>query len=150
LRRLDEVERKLFGEAVGRTYGDEHYLKSMELLIAGEGRVRACTSETLQVVDSLKKVLAAGVYVAKWKYWGVILSVEGSQLLREENTINTVELDGEMARKWMMGAPVPLRDWNGQKIVVGRYRGFMLGSAIVGRDGVAYPQIPKWRRLQEE
>jgi len=150
LRSLNDVERKHFVKTVGEIYGDHDYLKSMELLMSGQGRVRACTRETLDAAQHLEKVLTLGVYVAKWRKWGVMLTVEGTQMLQGKTAVNVVDLDDESAQRWMSGAPVRLMEWRGQKIVVGRYRGFLLGSAIVDREAVAYPQIPKWRRVQDE
>lgn len=147
---LDARERELFEGEVERTCGVQSYLREYVLVMAGQDRVRACTVEAVEVAHRLKKIVAVGVYVAKWRRWGITLTIEGSHLLKGVRTTNTVELSREQALRWMNGAPVELKDWSGAKIVLGVYKGFFLGSAIVSRNGTAYPQIPKWRRIHEE
>ncbi|MEM3096639.1 MAG: hypothetical protein QXV62_06550, partial [Nitrososphaerota archaeon] len=139
MRSLDlEARDRLLGE-VEKTYGVKDYLQGYELVMAGGDRVRACTGEALEVASCLGKVVSVGVYVAKWRKWGVILSIEGAQLIGDEMATNTIELSREEAWRWMNGAPIHLKAWTGGKIVLGMYKGVFLGSAIVARNGVAYP-----------
>ena len=149
MRKLSEDERRGFQESVKRIYGVENYLDEYVLVKAGDGRVRVCTAEAFETASILRKVVSVGVYAAKWRDWGVVLTIEGSNLLKSRPP-NVFELERDEALMWMDGAPLRLEGWKGEKIVLGSFHGFLLGAALVGRDGIAYPQIPKWRRIHGE
>jgi len=144
-------EKRRHLEKVAETqYGISDFFSKYELLQAGDGKIRATTRQTLEIAAMLKTVHAVGLYVAKARDWGLSLSIEGSQLLCGAATKNIVELDEQEARLWMTGSPVSLSQPVEGKLVVGRFKGFCIGTGVVGRDGKAYPQVPKWRRIPEE
>ena len=149
------VEDKLRGEIINearKTYGIEDFFQDYVLYMAGEGKIRITTREVSQFLEKLKKVDSVGLYVAKYRKWGLTLSIEGSQLLGDKIRKNVIELSLEEAERWMRGDPIPLKE-NMQpegKFVVGKYRRFYLGTGVVGRDGKIYPQVPKWRRIPQE
>ncbi|MDJ0269833.1 MAG: hypothetical protein NXY59_04670 [Aigarchaeota archaeon] len=149
IRRVDGELRRQIEHEANRTYGVSDFFSSYELIISGEGRVRATTPETLQLASILKKVDSIGLYVAKYRKWGLTLSIEGSHYLCQQLK-NTLELDRDDAVRWMMAAPVEARQKTSGKFVVARYHGFCMGTGVMGRDGRAYPQVPKWRRIPEE
>ncbi len=152
LEKIDKSIREKIEQEAKRVYGVEEFFSEYELFMSGEGKIRATTRETKELAEYLRKVDSVGVYVAKYRKWGLTLSIEGSHMLDGAIRKNVIELTREEAKRWMTGAPVELKPEHkvDEKLVVARYRGFYLGSGVVGRDGKIYPQIPKWRRIPSE
>jgi NOL1/NOP2/fmu family ribosome biogenesis protein len=116
------------------------------LLKVGDEKIRLVPVEVFEASKAFPGVQHMGLYVAKWRRYPA-LTIEGCMYLRSVDSSAVVELDREQAMKWMRGGPVEVG--NRGRLVVGVYKGFYLGSAVVDRTGRAYPQIPKWRRIPE-
>jgi len=116
------------------------------LVKTGEGKIRLVPPDVFEAAMVMPGVQQMGLYVAKWRRYPT-LTIEGCMFLCSADHTAVVELDREQALTWMKGGPVDV----GKKaqLVIGVYRGFYLGSAVVDRTGRAYPQIPKWRRIPE-
>ena len=149
---LNRSMRTKIEQEAQRVYGISDFFSTYELFMSGEGRIRATTKETVELAEYLGRVDSMGIYVAKYRKWGLTLSIEGSHMLDGAIEKNVIELDKKEAKLWMMGSPVELRYPHTVKgkFVVAKYRGIYLGSGVVGRDGKIYPQIPKWRRIPSE
>ncbi|HIQ29891.1 MAG TPA: hypothetical protein EYH45_04935 [Candidatus Caldiarchaeum subterraneum] len=150
--RIDKSVREKIEQEARRVYGIRSFFNDYELFMSGEGKIRATTRETAELAEYLKKVDSVGVYVAKYRRWGLTFSIEGSQILDGVIERNVIELTREEAKRWMTGAPVELKPEHKieGKFVVAKYRRFYLGSGVMGRDGKVYPLIPKWRRIPSE
>lgn len=132
-----------------RHYGAEDFSDKV-LIQAGESKIRLTTSDTIKVAEKMRGVQSLGLYIAKLEGQDVVLSIEGSQLLCNSIKKNWIELTEEQARLWMEGAPIQLDKLTAARYVVAFYKHLCLGCGRVSADGKVYPQVPKWRRLQQE
>ncbi|PUA31741.1 MAG: hypothetical protein B9J98_05320 [Candidatus Terraquivivens tikiterensis] len=145
---LSSSKRSAFQAMLERQYGAKDFSDKV-LIQVGEGKVRLTTSDTIRVAERMRGVQTLGIYVAKVVGQDVVLSIEGSQLLCKSIEKNRIELTEEQARLWMEGAPIQLEGPILAKYVVASYGGLCLGCGRVSADGKVYPQVPKWRRLQQ-
>ena len=82
--------------------------------------------EEIKKLENIVPVERLGVYFAKIIREDVKLSIEGSQILKEQVKKNIFELDDEQAEKWMMGQELNLK--SGKKgFVVMKYEDNFLG-----------------------
>ena len=151
MRLLSSSELKYLRERLRVQYGVENAFEGYVLIRAGQDRIRATTSETLEVATRLRKVQQVGLYIAKLIKSDIVLSIEGSQLLDGAIKKNVIELSEEEAEKWMKAAPIERsREKSEARYVVARCGDLYLGSGRFSRDGRIYPQVAKWRRIPEE
>jgi NOL1/NOP2/fmu family ribosome biogenesis protein len=87
-----------------------------------------------------------GLYLAKQEY-GIRLSLEGTQLLKEQITKNIFELDEKQAEEWMKGHELNIS--TGKKgFLVMKYKDNFLGCGKASENKISN-FIPKERRLKE-
>ncbi|MCL7398279.1 MAG: hypothetical protein LZ165_04435 [Thaumarchaeota archaeon] len=146
---LNSSKKSAFQTLLERQYGAEDFSDKV-LIQAGEGKIRLTTSDTIKVAEKMRGVQSLGLYIAKIEGQEVVLSIEGSQILCNKITRNRIELTEEQAKLWMEGAPIQLDKFTAVKYVVAFYKHLCLGCGRVSADGKVYPQVPKWRRLQQE
>jgi len=144
---LSPRERKFIENRLRSIYGVEAGFDGLVLIKCGRRRIRAATKETLELASRLRGVQQIGLYVMKIANGAIALSVEGSQLLDGEIKNNIIELDEEQVERWMKAIPIKIERTYRGRYVVGKFGRLYLGSARVSRNGLLYPQIPKWRRI---
>jgi len=144
---LSPRERKFIENRLRSIYGVEAGFDGFVLIKCGRRRIRAATKETLELASRLRGVQQIGLYVMKVANGAISLSVEGSQLLDGEIKNNIIELDEEQVERWMKAIPIKIERACRGRYVVGKFGRLYLGSARVSRNGLLYPQIPKWRRI---
>ncbi|MDW8041766.1 MAG: hypothetical protein RMJ75_03050 [Nitrososphaerota archaeon] len=147
---MNRSQRKRVEEALREEFGVERGLEEFVVLYSSEGKVRVTTPEVLEVAREIGRFESVGLYVLKITKFGVYLSLEGSQLLRESIRRNVVEVDREQLEVWMKGEPMPLNSMRGAvegEYAVVRWGDVYAGSGKVSKDGRLHPQIPKSRRL---
>jgi len=144
---LSPRERKFLENRLKGLYGVEEGFNDLVLIKCGRGRIRATTKETLELASRLRGIQQIGLYVMKISNGDISLSVEGSQLLNDEIKENVIELDEEQVEKWMKAIPIKTETTYHGRYVIGKFNRLYLGSARVSRNGLLYPQIPKWRRI---
>lgn len=101
--------------------------------------------EILKIKD-LVPIERIGVYLAKQEERGIRLSIEGSQILKNEITKNTIELDKNEMETWMKGHEV-LKNTNLRGYVIIKYKEEMLGTGKASEEKITN-FIPKSRRLK--
>ena len=144
---LNPRERKFLENRLRSLYGVEADFKDLVLVKCGRKRIRATTKEVLELASRLRGVQQIGLYVMKISNGDISLSIEGSQLLGDEIKNNIVKLDEGQVKKWMRAIPIKIGITYRGRYVVGKFNRLYLGSARVSRNGLLYPQIPKWRRI---
>jgi len=144
---LSPRERKFIENRLRSIYGVEAGFDGFVLIKCGRRRIRAAAKETLELASRLRGVQQIGLYVMKIANGAIALSVEGSQLLDGEIKNNIIELDEEQVERWMKAIPIKIERACRGRYVVGKFGRLYLGSARVSRNGLLYPQIPKWRRI---
>ncbi|RLG01335.1 MAG: hypothetical protein DRN49_01515 [Thaumarchaeota archaeon] len=144
---LSPRERKFLENRLKSLYGVEKGFSDLVLIKCGRRRIRATTKETLELASKLKGVQQIGLYVMKVSNSDISLSVEGAQLLNGDIKNNIIELDEEQVERWMKAVPIKIETTYRGRYVIGKFNRLYLGSARVSRNGLLYPQIPKWRRI---
>ncbi|MCS6784343.1 MAG: hypothetical protein RMI43_00020 [Candidatus Caldarchaeum sp.] len=148
MHRIDEKDRKILSEEVEQAYGVLLRTNGYVLMQTGENKIRIVTEEAFAVASSLKGVTNVGLYIVKRRKFFPTLTIEGCMFIEKMPGAHVVELSREQAVAWMRGDPVRIGPTN-SKTILGVYRGHWLGSALVDVNGIAYPQVPKWRRIPE-
>lgn len=90
-----------------------------------------------------------GVYFAKTdeKTGKVRLSIEGSQILKDQITKNTYELRNEKDfESWMQGQDLQIKTGNKEFLII-KYKGNLLGTGKASEEKISN-YIPKNRRLK--
>ncbi|MEM0349144.1 MAG: hypothetical protein QXE96_07130 [Candidatus Caldarchaeum sp.] len=146
MKKMEKHELQNFADEVLKSFGAKLLTEKHVFVKTGEGKIRAMTEETFRAASFFRGVMNAGVYVAKQRKNFVTLTIEGCKFVSLLPGAHVVELTKEDAVKWMRGDPVNV-GIQSHKTVIGRYREHLLGTAVVDINGVAYPQVPKWRRL---
>jgi len=102
-------------------------------------------------IDQLSKatfIERIGVYLGKEEEMGIRLSIEGSQILKNEIKNNIIELTKEEMQTWMMGHEVLRKnDFTGFAII--KYKDDMLGTGKASEKKITN-FIPKSRRLKDK
>ncbi|BAJ51366.1 conserved hypothetical protein [Candidatus Caldarchaeum subterraneum] len=146
MKKMERHELQHLSDEVLKGFGARLLTEGYVFVKTGEGKVRALTEEAYRAATLFRGVMNAGIYVAKQRKNFVTLTIEGCKFVTLPPEAHVVELTKEDALKWMRGDPVKVGKQN-HKTVIGRYREHLLGTAVVDINGVAYPQVPKWRRL---
>jgi NOL1/NOP2/fmu family ribosome biogenesis protein len=104
------------------------------------------TDEEIKKLENIVPVERLGVYFAKIIKEDVKLSIEGSQILKEQIKNNIFELNDEQAEKWMMGQELNLKSGK-RGFVVMKYQDNFLGCGKASEEKISN-FIPKMRRLK--
>ncbi|MEM1963843.1 MAG: hypothetical protein QW094_05155 [Candidatus Caldarchaeum sp.] len=149
MKKMEKHELQNLSDEVMRSFGARLQTEGYVFVKTGEGKIRVLSEEAYRAAALFRGVMNAGIYVAKQRKNFVTLTIEGCKFVSLLPEAHVVELTKEDAVKWMRGDPVKVGKQN-HKTVIGRYRGHLLGTALVDINGIAYPQVPKWRRLPPE
>lgn len=104
--------------------------------------------EELLKLDKITFIEKAGTYLAKEEGKNIRLSIEGSQILKDQIIKNIVELTEEESQTWMMGHEVEIK--SGLKgLVAMKYEEDMLGTGKASEEKITN-FIPKSRRLKDK
>lgn len=102
----------------------------------------------IKTLEQLLSIERAGAYIAKETEEGHIrLSIEGTQLFKEQITKNMIELDAKQMEEWMMGRELLIPN-KGPGFVVMMYAGEPLGTGKASKEKITN-FIPKSRRLKD-
>lgn len=102
----------------------------------------------IRELEKISFVERAGLYFAKEEDYGIRISIEGSQITKNEITKNVVELNKEEMQTWMMGHEV-LKKTGLNGFVIIKYMGDMLGTGKASEEKITN-FIPKSRRLKDK
>jgi len=104
--------------------------------------------ENIRELEKIVFVERAGVYFGKIEEYGIRLSIEGTQIMKEEITKNIVELKKDEMQTWMMGHEV-LKKSSFRGFVIIKYKNDMLGTGKASTEKITN-FIPKSRRLRDK
>jgi len=104
--------------------------------------------DKIRELEKLAFVERVGVYLGKIEEYGIRLSIEGTQILKDEIKKNIVELDEEEKETWMMGHEV-LKKNDSTGFVIIKYKEEMLGTGKASAEKITN-FIPKSRRLKDK
>ena len=104
------------------------------------------TDEEIKTIEEMVPVERLGVYFAKLIHDDVKLSIEGTQILKDQIKKNVLEVDDEQARKWMEGQELNIKTGHRNFLVI-KYKDNFLGCGKASEEKVGN-FVPKMRRLK--
>lgn len=106
------------------------------------------SDDDIRELEKMVPVERLGVYFAKVINGEIRLSIEGTQILKDQIKKNIFELDEEQAEKWMQGQELNVH--MGQKgFFVMKYKNDFLGCGKASEEKIGN-FIPKMRRLKNK
>ena len=106
------------------------------------------TEKEIRNLEKITFIERVGVYLAKKEPQGIRLSIEGSQILKNQITKNFVKLTKEEMQEWMMGHEL-LKKTSERGFVIMIYENDALGTGKASENKITN-FIPKSRRLKEK
>ena len=103
--------------------------------------------EDLKKLEKITFIERAGIYLGKLEDHKMRLSIEGSQILKNEIKKNIVELDDQEKDIWMMGHEI-LKKTGLNGFVIMKYKEDLLGTGKASEEKITN-FIPKSRRLRD-
>ena len=100
----------------------------------------------IRELEEIAPVEKVGVYFAKIIREDAKLSIEGSQILKDQIKKNIFDLDAEQAEKWMKGEELNIKSGK-RGFLVMRYKDNFLGCGNASEEKITN-FIPKTRRLK--
>lgn len=123
-----------------------------KVMLRGKERVFLFTGEIpeeeLRTLEKRTFVERAGTYIAKNVDGEYRLSIEGSQIFKDQITKNVVELTEDEMFEWMYGSEV-LKETGIRGFVIIKYKTDMLGTGKASENKITN-FIPKSRRLKRK
>lgn len=99
-------------------------------------------------LDRVAHIEGIGLYFAKEQMDGIRLSIEGSQLLKNQITKNIFEFDEKQAEQWMLGNEINIKtDKRGFFIM--KFKDDFLGTGKISTEKISN-FVPKSRRLKSK
>lgn len=147
---LKGKELELFEEKLKEQFG----IKKIEGTIMKKGEEKVflfsgnITEENFRLLEENVFIERVGTYIAKIEEYGIRLSIEGSQILKDQITENIIDLDEEEMNTWMHGEEV-LKETENTGYVIIRYKEDMLGTGKASKQKITN-FIPKSRRLKHK
>ena len=139
---------------IEKKFNEQFGIKHVPGMIAQRGEERLFffsgdfSEEDIKNLEKCTFIERMGVYFAKIIGNDIRLSIEGSQILKDQSTKNIFTLDSSQAEEWMMGRELPIK--------TGKY-GFLImrhGSDFLGTGKASEEKIgnfiPKNRRLKNK
>ncbi|MEK6847828.1 MAG: hypothetical protein AABX50_01740 [Nanoarchaeota archaeon] len=106
------------------------------------------SEEEINKLEKCTFIERMGVYFAKIVDDSLRLSIEGSQILKEQIDKNIFELDEKQAEEWMKGHELPIKTGSHGFIIM-KHEGDFLGTGKASEEKIGN-FIPKNRRLKEK
>lgn len=158
LKFLNSKEKREIKRRLKENYGFSGELEGSLLLSSKEEKIFLLSGAELlpDGVDKRMRVDRAGLYIGKLLSNGVLLNVEGSQLVGPHAAKNILELDEAHLELWVKGEDLELSAEEKMKIgekgkesgvFIVRHGNDFLGCAII-KDGKALNQLSKNRRVK--
>ena len=104
------------------------------------------SEEEINKLEKCTFIERMGVYFAKIVDDSLRLSIEGSQILKEQIDKNIFELDEKQAEEWMKGHELPIKTGSHGFIIM-KHEGDFLGTGKASNEKIGN-FIPKNRRLR--
>lgn len=145
---LSSKERKEIVKVLESQFG----ISSVDYILiqAGKDKIRAFSAEiTKDEIIKLSRevrIEILGIYFAKIEEGGIRLSIDATNLLKEQITKNILELNDSQALDWMRGKSIEV-DSSLQGFKVIKHNGDFLGTGKTG-SGILYNFVPKDRRIR--
>lgn len=104
------------------------------------------SEKDIQILDKVSRIEGIGVYFAKEHPDGIRLSIEGTQLLKNQITKNIFELNEKQAEEWMLGQELSVQTEKRGFFVI-KFKEDLMGTGKVSENRITN-FVPKSRRLK--
>lgn len=148
LKILNNKEKKEIENKLNAQFG----IKNIPGMIVQKGKEKLFllttnfTSNEIRKIEQTAFIERAGIYFAKIMNDKIRLSIEGTQILKNQITKNIYELNKEESQKWMMGQELPIQTGKKDFLVI-KYKEDFLGCGKASELKIGN-FIPKQRRLK--
>ncbi len=121
-----------------------------KIIQIGKERIRLLTADftakELEKLSAITYIEGIGLYIAKEENDGIRLSIEGTQILKDQISKNIFSLNDQQAKEWLSGADLQIN--TGKKgIFIIEYKGDFLGCGKISENKISN-FIPKGRRIK--
>ena len=142
-----EIENKLNKQFGIKEISEKIIMKGKEKLFLFSG---SFTNEEIKKLEELVVIEKIGVYFAKIdeRTEDIRLSIEGSQILKNQIKKNVFEISEELVEQWMKGQELNIKTGKKGFIVI-KYKNDFLGTGKASEEKISN-FIPKIRRLKEK
>ena len=147
---LNQKEHKEIEKELEKQFGIKEV--KGKILMWGEEKLFFFTGELgeeeIRKVEQATAVEKVGTYFAKLINHEIKLTIEGSQLFKEQISKNIFEINSEQAEEWMMGRELNLQSGlKGFVVLKNKETGDLLGCGKASQEKITN-FIPKSRRLK--
>lgn len=147
---IEGKEKQKILEILNNEFGIEKL--NGKLIVSGKEKIffytGNLTNEQLRELEKFIPIERVGVYLAKNEEGKIRLSIEGSQILKNEIKKNIVELNKNEMEIWMMGHEL-LKKTDFREFVILKYKEDFLGTGKASAEKINN-FIPKSRRLKDK
>tara|TARA_B100000315_G_scaffold90809_1_gene83437 strand:+ start:885 stop:1352 length:468 start_codon:yes stop_codon:yes gene_type:complete len=142
-----EIEEKLNNQFGIKEISEKIIMKGKEKLFLFSG---SFTNEEIKKLEELVVIEKVGVYFAKIdeRTNDLRLSIEGSQIFKNQINKNVFEISEELVEQWMKGRELNIKTGKKGFIVI-KYKDDFLGTGKASEEKISN-FIPKIRRLKEK
>ncbi len=148
LKILNKKEQKEIEKKLKKQFG----IKSVPGIIARRGRERlflflgSLNKKNIKSLEEIVVIERLGIYFAKIVQDSVKLSIEGTQILKDQIKKNIFELSENQVKKWMKGQDLRIKTGK-RGFFVMKYQNDFLGCGKASKEKIGN-FIPKNRRLK--
>jgi NOL1/NOP2/fmu family ribosome biogenesis protein len=142
-----EIEEKLNNQFGIKEISEKIIMKGKEKLFLFSG---SFTNEEIKKLEELVVIEKVGVYFTKIdeRTNDLRLSIEGSQIFKNQINKNVFEISEELVEQWMKGRELNIKTGKKGFIVI-KYKDDFLGTGKASEEKISN-FIPKIRRLKEK
>lgn len=151
LKIFNEKEKKQIIEKLELRFG----IRKIDGLLLKRGEERIFlfqgefSREDIKRLERITNVERVGTYIGKEMNGEIRLSIEGSQILKDQINKNILDLTYEQAKEWMMGKELLISlPKDKQGFVIMKYKNDLLGTGKASENKITN-FIPKNRRLKK-
>jgi NOL1/NOP2/fmu family ribosome biogenesis protein len=140
-----EIEKKLQKQFEIKEISGILLMRGQERIFLYQGEA---TENEIKILEKMYSLENVGIYFCKFQNEEIRLSIEGTQILKDQIKKNIFELDKLQAENWMKGRELNVKT-NFKGIVVMKYKSEFLGCGKASEEKITN-FIPKNRRLKEK
>ncbi|MCW8965283.1 MAG: hypothetical protein OQK82_01150 [Candidatus Pacearchaeota archaeon] len=138
-----EIENKLKNQFGIKSISGTLLKRGQERIFLYQGEFTESEIKTLEKTSQVERV---GLYFCKFQNEEIRLSIEGTQILKQQIKKNIFELTKEQSQTWMQGSEINIKS-NLKGIVAMKYKEDFLGCGKASVEKITN-FIPKNRRLK--
>ncbi|MFW6014050.1 MAG: hypothetical protein ACOCZ6_03080 [Nanoarchaeota archaeon] len=150
LNALNNKKVKKLTHELNEQFGFSGSLKDYAVFVRKkDSSIKVITKDVEKIMDKRLNIDSLGLRIGKEITDGILLTIEGTQLIGQECNKNIIELNEEECRLWLRGFDLQKDGLNGQFAILKNKNNDFLGSAKV-KKGLIINNISKTRRIKSK